>query len=418
MQGSPLKVDVLVIGGGPAGLIAAERAALTKPGTRVLILDAQRSPGRKLLLAGRSGLNITHSEPLEAFLPRFTGSAAGFVRSCVEAHPPSALSDWCAALGQPTFVGSSGRVFPSSMRSTPLLRGWIERLGLLGVEISTEWSVDIHTALKFNTALNQPGVISAVGRGRRAGQLRQIRARAVVLALGGGSWPRTGSDGGWVDAFSAAGIEVIPLAASNVGVRVEWSERFVSAHEGEPIKNVELTCAGRVTRGDVVITRTGLEGGSVYALSPQLRAGHQLTINLRPGVDVSATARALSKARPGDSLSNRLRKAGLSKAAVALVVECGGRTSSREPAGLAELIHQLPISVAGLAPLERAISSSGGVAGSAIDSSGMLRSVPGVFVAGEMLDWEAPTGGYLLQGCWSTGWCIGEAAAHYGEGQS
>lgn len=403
--------DVVVVGAGPAGLIAAEQAVAAKPTARVLVLDAQRSPGRKLLLAGRSGLNITNSERLDEFLPRFTGSAAEFVRDCIEAHPPADLAHWCAALGQPTIVGSSGRVFPTSMRSTPLLRAWVERLGRVGVTIATEWRVNV------SSTLAQSHLIGANGVGRRTGQIQHVVTRSVVLALGGGSWPRTGSDGAWVEAFDAAGVAVISLAASNVGVHVEWSERFVSAHEGEPIKNIELNCAGIVTRGDLVVTRKGLEGGAVYALSPQLRSGHGLTMNLRPNGDVSTTAHALGKGRSGDSLSNRLRKTGLSKTAVALVIECGGRASAHDPYALAELIHRLPISVVGLAPIERAISSSGGVAGAAINDRGMLLAVPGVFVAGEMLDWEAPTGGYLLQACWSTGWRVGQAAALYRDGQ-
>ncbi len=419
-----LFVDVLVIGGGPAGLIAAERAAAAAPWAKIRVVDAQRSPGRKFLLAGRSGLNLSNDEPVTHLLTKFSGTAAAYVRSCVEQFPPAELRLWADDLGEQTFVGTSGRVFPASMRATPLLRAWLSRLAAMGVDVTTEWRADIASALMIGTPNSTEPTAAASHRvvlngvGRRSSQREVIEARAVLLALGGGSWPRTGSDGEWVKTFKDASVATHALGASNVGARIAWSAVFLGRYEGEPIKNVALMCGDRTTVGDVVVTRSGLEGGPVYTLSPALRDGSPLVCNLRPDVSVADTERALSKARAGDSLSNRLRKAGLSPAAIGLMLECGARDVAQRPAAeqfaaLAALVHRLPVPVIGVAGLERAISSSGGVAGQAIDDTGMLLRNPGVFLAGEMLDWEAPTGGYLLQGCWSTGYSAGVAAAGY-----
>ncbi len=420
------RVDVLVIGGGPAGLMAAEAAAKVEPSLRVRVVDAQRSPGRKFLLAGRSGLNLSNDEPIADFLTRVSGSAEMYVRRCIEQFPPEEMRRWADGLGEATFVGSSGRIFPQSMRATPLLRAWLHRLDELGVELTTEWRADIGSALMIHPHTNsssetrairgaERGAIRVVldGTGRRSARREVVETRTVVLALGGASWPRTGSDGAWLNAFQDAGVATQSLAASNVGVRVSWSQVFLERHEGEPIKNVALICGERTTVGDIVITRAGVEGGPVYALSAALRAGNPLVVNLRPDVSPADTERALGKARPADSLSNRLRKAGLSRSAAGLLVECGAREAAQDPARLASLVHRLEIPGIALGDIGRAIGSAGGIAGGEIDDVGMLLRHPGVFVAGEMLDWEAPTGGYLLQGCWSTGCRAGTASARY-----
>ena len=357
-----------VIGGGPAGLMAAE--VLASAGVAVTVHERMRNVGRKLLLAGRGGLNLTHSEPLDAFLARY-GAARPRLEAAIRAFGPDELRAWCAGLGEDPFVGSSGRVFPAGFRATPLLRAWLARLDGLGVDIRTgsEW------------------------RGEDTG------ADVTVLALGGASWPRTGSDGAWVD---HVGVRVVPLRPANCGFVVGWSEVFRSRFAGEPLKNVALTHAGVTVRGDAVITDAGIEGGAVYALSASLRDAIDadgeatLTVDLRPDLDLAA-----QRVRPGDSLANRLRRAGLSPVAIGLVREVGG-----DP-------HALPLRLVAPAPIDRAISTAGGVALDEIDDSFMLRARPGVFVAGEMLDWEAPTGGYLLQATFSTAVAAARGALAY-----
>ncbi len=393
----PLQTDVLVCGAGPAGLAAAEHAA--RSGVSVTVIDSQRSPGRKVLLAGRSGLNLTHNEPEDGFATRYSGSAVAYVRSAITQYPPEALRHWADSLGAETYAGTSGRVFPRVMRATPLLRAWLTRLADLGVTFSPE--------LRWEG----PGLLS--GTGRRVGTVQRYDSSATVLAFGGGSWPRTGSDGGWVSALRNTGVDVAPLRATNVGVLVRWTDTMLARYEGHPVKNVLVEARTSSSRGDMVITKQGLEGGPVYTVSREIHGGAALTVNLRPDVSAEQVVSALRSTRSGDTLSNRLRKVGLSNAAVGLLLELGARDSATNPEALQQLIHRLPIPVTGTASLERAISSGGGVSGTMISNDGMLRSTPGVFVAGEMLDWDAPTGGYLLQGCWSTGCRAGEAAARY-----
>jgi uncharacterized flavoprotein (TIGR03862 family) len=391
-----MRADVVVCGAGPAGLAVAERAALA--GASVIVVDAKRSPGRKFLLAGRSGLNLTHSETLVSLLDRFDGSAAPFVRDAIRSYPPTLLRDWSARLGEETFEGSSGRVFPQSMRATPLLRAWLTRLESLGVTLQTEWR------------WVGPGELQGVGQ--RDGQMCTYDAAATVLAFGGASWPRTGSDGGWISAMRSARVGVADLLPSNVGVLVDWSPVLLAKSEGEPIKNVVVTCGDRTARGDVVITKTGLEGGPIYSVSGNVHHSFPLVINVRPNVSSEQVAASLDAIRPADSLSNRLRKVGLSKSAVGLMLECGARSLATTDE-LARMVHQVVVPTIGVASIDRAISSSGGVLGTMIDDTGMLKGIPGTFVAGEMLDWDAPTGGYLLQGCWSTGCRVGDAVARY-----
>jgi uncharacterized flavoprotein (TIGR03862 family) len=394
-----------IIGGGPAGLMAAE--TLARAGIAVTIYERMPSPGRKFLMAGRGGLNLTHAEDLPQFLSRY-GFAGPCLRQAIEAFPPDRLRAWSAELGQPTFIGTSGRVFPKSMKSSPLLRAWLRQLDGLGVKIALRhrWNGwDRDGALLFET----PG-----------GIVRAIHDM-TVLALGGTSWPRLGADGGWVDVLSRAGIAVTRLRPSNCGFRVAWTDRVRDRFEGQPLKSIALSFGGHRARGEAVITRDGLEGGAVYALSSLLReaidaSGNALPrVDLLPDMDVDAVTRRLSAPRGKQSLSNALRKAlSLSPAAIGLAQEMTqGKLAAFAPQEMAAFLKAVPVRLTGTASIERAISTAGGVAFGEIDESFMLRKKPGVFVAGEMLDWEAPTGGYLLQACFATGAAAGEGAARY-----
>jgi uncharacterized flavoprotein (TIGR03862 family) len=396
------RARVAVIGGGPAGLMAAE--VLAGGGARVTLYDRMPAAGRKFLLAGRGGLNLTHSEAPERLLARY-GDAMPQLRAAIAAFSPADLRAWCEGLGQSTFVGSSGRVFPQAFKASPLLRAWLRRLDAAGVEFKPRhlWTGWDDGTLMFDT----PG-----------GQVL-VHADAAVLALGGASWPRLGSDGGWVDAVTKAGIKVAPLAPANCGFMAVWSDVFASRFEGEPLKRVALSFAGRTARGEAIITRDGLEGGAVYALSPPLRdaiaaqGAALLHVDLRPDVATPALERRLHAPRGKQSLATFLRKTvALAPAAVGLLREATiaspERLSAMAPDALAALIKAVPVRLTGVAPLASAISTAGGIAFAEIDERYMLRRRPGVFVAGEMLDWEAPTGGYLLQAAFSTG----VAAAH------
>ena len=396
---------VHVIGAGPAGLMAAER--LAQAGGRAVVHEAMPSVARKFLMAGRGGLNLTHSEPSEAFVARY-GEAAPTVARWLERFSPTHLVGWAEGLGQTTFTGSSGRVFPQTMKASPLLRAWLGRLADLGVEVRTRsrW-----TGARLGGDDNRLELVLATPEGERI-----ERPDAVVLALGGASWPRLGSDGAWTDQLAAAGVEVAPLTASNMGFDVAWSPVFADRFAGQPLKNVALSHAGRTVRGEAMVTRYGLEGGAVYALSAALRetvardGAAELVVDLRPDLGEAALAARLARPRGKDSVSNWLRKAaGLSPAAVGLLREIPGDI----PAGaekLAKRIKAVRLRLAGAQGLARAISSAGGVRLDQVDERLMLKAVPGVFVAGEMLDWEAPTGGYLLQACFASGVVAGEGA--------
>jgi uncharacterized flavoprotein (TIGR03862 family) len=391
-------VTALVVGAGPAGLMAAQ--VLGEAGHKVIVADASPSPARKFLLAGRGGLNLTHSEPLDRFLERY-GRASERLRPAVEAFPPDALRAWSATLGEPTFVGSSGRVFPHSFKSTPLLRAWLRRLEALGVELRTR-----HRLIGFT---------SNEARFATPDEDRVLCAGAIVLALGGASWPRLGSDGGWVEFMRAAGIAVAPLQPANSGFRIQWSAHFRERFAGAPLKAMRWTHGENRSRGEAMVTADGLEGGAIYALSSGLRAAIErdgsamLELDFKPDVPAEALARRLARA-PGQSLSTFLRKAAaLPPVAIALLREAGPVPD--DPAELAARLKACPLHVTGVAPIARAISTAGGVEWSEIDESFMLRARPGVFVAGEMIDWEAPTGGYLLQGAFATGAAAGRGAA-------
>ncbi len=393
---------VAVVGGGPAGLMAAE--VVSGAGVDVTIFERMPSVGRKFLMAGRGGLNLTHSEDLEVFLGRY-GAGQEALRPAIEALHPEAVRQWSSGLGQETFVGSSGRVFPKSMKASPLLRAWLRRLGERGVAVETRhrWQGwDEAGCLLFDTPEGA----------------RSVAAEATVLAVGGGSWARLGSDGGFVEILRGIGLDVAGLRAANCGFLVDWSETFRERFQGMPLKRVALSFDGQGVRGEALITATGIEGGAVYGLSAPLREAiaqsgrATVIIDLRPDLEGGDLLKALQAPRMKQSLSTFLRKAarlspvaiGLLYEAVLLLPQALGQLA---PGELARLIKNVPVHLTATAPIERAISTAGGVAFSEIDPDFMLERRPGVFVAGEMLDWEAPTGGYLLQATLATGAAAG-----------
>jgi uncharacterized flavoprotein (TIGR03862 family) len=396
------QTHVAVIGAGPAGLMAAE--VLAQGGAGVTVYDAMPSVGRKFLMAGRGGLNLTHSEALPEFLQRY-GAAMPQLAPAIEAFPPDALRDWSEALGQPTFIGSSGRVFPEAFKASPLLRAWLRRLGAMGVQFALRqrW-----------TGWEEGGRLSV----RTPDGPRLVDAQATVLALGGASWPRLGSDGAWMETLAAKGVAIAPLRPANCGFTVAWSAIFRDRFEGHPLKGVALSFGSRTVRGEAVVTRAGLEGGAIYAISADLRQAiidkgqAMLRIALRPDSETSDLAARLAVPKGKQSFSNWLRKAAhLSPVGTGLLQEAAIASDVSLPslsaAGLAELINAVPVQLNGLAPIARAISTAGGISFDELDADFMIRRLPGVFAAGEMLDWEAPTGGYLLQASFATGAAAG-----------
>jgi predicted flavoprotein YhiN len=438
---------VAVIGGGPAGLMAAE--TLTAAGLRVEVFDAMPSVGRKFLMAGKGGMNLTHSEPIETFLTRY-GSRRDVIKPLLELLNPDALRAWVHGLGVDTFVGTSGRVFPTDMKAAPLLRAWLHRLRESGVQFHMRhrwigWEVQpsSHHALRFATSDGETNFL----------------ADAVVLALGGGSWPRLGSDATWVPLLAAHGVEVAPLQAANCGFDADWSEHFRTRHAGEFLKSVAMAVApgnapsgqvphvererGRSTneaesetpagtavksetvgttfrQGEFVVTESGIEGSLVYALSSAIRErinrdGHAtLLLDLAPGLSHERVLTEVTHPRGSRSISTHLRsRLGIGGVKAGLLHECLSKEAFSDPEQLARAIKSLPLNVVRARPIAEAISSAGGVAFEALDAHLMITQRPGVFCAGEMLDWEAPTGGYLLSACFASGVAAGRGAAAY-----
>lgn len=401
---------VVVIGGGPAGLMAAE--VIASAGHRVDVYDAMLSVGRKFLIAGKGGLNLTHAEPFERFLSRY-GAAAERLRDDLTAFGPDALRQWARDLGIETFVGSSLRVFPVDMKAAPLLRHWLQRLRAGGVRFHprhrwTGWSAD--GALRFATPDGAVGVAPA----------------ATVLALGGGSWPKLGSDGSWVGILRGLGVDVASLRPANCGFDVAaWSEPLRERFAGQPVKAVSLSvedAAGHtITRtGEFVLTATGVEGSLIYALSADLRDAIEargsvvVRIDLVPARDRDRLARELARPRGKQSMASHLkRRTGLDGVRAALLREVAPAETFADPARLASAIKAVPIELVRPRPIDEAISSAGGVRFAALDGRWMLRTLPGVFCAGEMVDWEAPTGGYLLTACFASGRSAGQGVVEW-----
>ena len=381
----------LVIGGGPAGLMAAEQMA--HAGLPVLVVDAKPSLGRKFLMAGKSGLNLTKDEAFDPFLNAYD-EAEPALRPMLEAFGPSDVMAWAKGLGQDLFTGSTGRVFPDVMKASPLLRAWLARLSAMGVETRTRWRWTgwDGDALAFDTP-----------EGRQL-----LTPKATVLALGGASWSRLGSDGAWARVLSDKGIMLAPFQPANVGLRVLWSDHMTPL-TGEPIKAVAFRAGSHVSRGEAVISSQGLEGGGIYMMSKPLREGAKLMIDLLPDLLAEQVTQRLSNRRSKDSLSNHLRKQlKLGKTRTSLLNEFG-RPLPADPSELARLLKSLPVPHHGLGDLDGAISTAGGVPFNALDEALMLRALPNVYCVGEMLDWEAPTGGYLLTACFATGAWAGRA---------
>lgn len=381
--------------------MAAEAAA--EAGAAVVVADHMPSPARKLLIAGRGGLNLTHSEALPAFLTRYA-TAEAHLAPHIHAYPPEALIAWAEGLGQPCFIGSSGRVFPRAMKASPLLRAWMARLGALGVRLLPR-----HRWLGFSP--------DGAARFATPDGEAQIKASATILALGGASWPRLGSDGTWPALLPS--VATRPFAPSNMGFAIAWSDHLRERFAGTPLKRIALSVGGITQRGEAMITHAGIEGGAVYALSAALRNAlerqHVVTLHLdlRPDLGLADLTARLAARRGSLSLSNHLRRnAGLAPVGIALIQEA--LKAGTEAADLVGLIKALPLRVTGAFPIARAISSAGGLAWTELDENLMLRRLPRVFACGEMLDWEAPTGGYLLQACFSTGRAAGLAAARLG----
>jgi uncharacterized flavoprotein (TIGR03862 family) len=396
--------------------MAAE--VLAAAGVRVTVYEHMPSVGRKLLLAGRSGLNITHNEPIDTLLGRY-GKEAHRLEAAIRAFAPHDLRDWCAGLGEATFVGSTGRVFPASFRATPLLRAWLARLEQVGVTFCVR-----HRWLGWG----ETGEGQCDGHrslfARPDGSTTEAVGDVTVLALGGASWPRVGSDGTWVSTLTKAGILVTDLRASNCGVCIGWTNHFAERFGGVPLKNVAISVDETAVRGDAVITGYGMEAGPVYTLSPAVRDAIDrdgrctMHVDLCPDLTVEVLMHRLARRRPKDSLATSLRRAiDLSSVGSSLLREATGNNVPTGATELAVLIKAVPIVVESTAPLARAISTAGGVALAEVDDSFMLRRLPGTFVVGEMLDWDAPTGGYLLQASLSTAVAAATGAVAWMQGR-
>ncbi|CAJ0710681.1 3-dehydro-bile acid delta(4,6)-reductase [Ralstonia mannitolilytica] len=406
--------QVAIIGAGPAGLMAAE--VLSRQGVRVDVFDAMPSAGRKFLLAGIGGMNITHSEPLDAFVGRYR-ARRDVLAPLIQRLSPDALRAWIHGLGIDTFVGTSGRVFPTEMKAAPLLRAWLHRLREAGVKLHmrhrwTGWAEPSQHAhvLRFDTPDGE----------------RLVPADAVVLATGGGSWPRLGSDGAWVPLLQARGVHVLPLQPANCGFDADWSPFFQERFAGQPVKSVAIglpsgdDAAMQFRQGEFVVTQTGIEGSLVYALSAPIRevlsAHGEATIwlDLAPGWSAQRVLDAVKHPRGSRSMSSHLQsKLNITGVKLGLLRECLPKEAFADLAQLANAIKALPLRLTRARPIDEAISSAGGVAFEALNANLMIERLPGVFCAGEMLDWEAPTGGYLLTACFATGAAAGQGVLDY-----
>ncbi len=404
MNTTPPAKTVAVIGAGPAGLMAAE--VLAMGGVQVTVYDSMPSAGRKFLMAGKGGMNITHSEPFNDFLARY-GSRSQEIEPLLRAFPPDALREWIHDLGVQTFVGTSGRVFPTEMKAAPLLRAWLHRLRESGVRFAMRqrWQ-------GWQGWAEDGGLRLATPEGEKV-----IHVHAVVLALGGGSWAKLGSDGAWLPLLAARGVEVAPLRPSNCGFEVMWSEHFRSRYAGEPLKSVAASFGGVRRLGECMIDASGIEGGLIYSLSAALRdeiecsGNATLHLDLLPDWSAEKVAAAVTHPRGSRSLSSHLQsRLGLKGVKAGLLRECLTAEEFNDPARLAAAIKALPLQLLAPRPLDEAISSAGGVRFEALDENLMVKNLPGVFCAGEMLDWEAPTGGYLLTACFASGRVAGQRA--------
>ena len=381
-------LDALVIGAGPAGLMAAEE--LTKAGRRVLVVDAKPSPARKFLMAGKSGLNITKDQAFQPFVAIYRPSP---LDPMLRDFGPSQVIDWCRGLGQDVFTGTTGRVFPRTMKASPLLRAWLKRLGDAGVELRTRWRWTgfVPEGLSFDTPEGN----------------QVLRPKVTVLALGGASWARLGSDGYWFGLLAAKGVELVPFGPANMGFVVNWSAHMTPFF-GQPVKGAALCVGRRRELGEFVISARGLEGGGIYAVSREMGEGAALTLDFLPDQSERRLIEKLAKMKPGETFANRLRKLGLSPPALALALEFGRGLPALQAAKALPVLHQGP------RPLDEAISVSGGISFAAMTPGLELVRLPGVFACGEMMDWQAPTGGYLLTACLATGRWAGRAAARHG----
>jgi uncharacterized flavoprotein (TIGR03862 family) len=393
----------VIIGGGPAGLMAAE--VISAQGIKVDIYDAMPSVGRKFLMAGKSGLNITHSEPFNKFVSRY-GHHQAHIEPLLKTFGPEQLLDWVHGLGIQTFTGSSGRVFPKEMKASPLLRAWLQRLNAAGVKFHLRHKLTRLSpgrTLHFDTP---EGTIT-------------VKADVVLLALGGGSWRRLGSDGAWVDWLRQAGVKVAPLRPSNCGFEVHWSSHFKEKYEGHPVKSVIMKAGNLRQQGEFVITRDGIEGSLVYAASCVLRDEIEkhgravIHLDLAPDVSEQQLRAKLGRPRGSRSMANHLEKTtGIKGVKAGLLREFVPKEEFNE-SRLAAWIKNVPVLLVATSSIDKAISSAGGISFDSLDDHLMLKKIPGIFCAGEMLDWEAPTGGYLLTACFSSGYAAGKNILHW-----
>jgi uncharacterized flavoprotein (TIGR03862 family) len=418
--------SVIVIGAGPAGLMAAE--TLAQRGYQVDVVDAMASVGRKFLLAGKGGMNLTHSEPQSRFIDRY-GARRADVAPWINDFGPQAVRDWAAELGIQTFIGSSGRVFPTDMKAAPLLRAWLHRMRAMGVRFHMRhrwigWADTAPVSPGPDAAVTPPALLLATPQGDIT-----LHASALVLALGGASWPRLGSDGAWVDLLRQKALNVAPLRPANCGFDVAWSTHFRDRFSGQPVKGVALRTGpeeqGKPARpGEFLITEGGIEGSLVYALSAELRdeiearGSAVIHIDLLPGKDAQRVLAEVAHPRGSRSMSSHLQsRVGLTGVKAGLLREIADAADYADATRLAARIKNLPLKLLAARPIAEAISSAGGVTMDSVDANLMARTVPGLFIAGEMLDWEAPTGGYLLTACFASGRRAGLGAAHWLEGR-